>query len=71
MFDDLKSKSSLVAARGSGRGVEDTVEAVRHVDGHVGSSQLFESLGVQNQEECGFILEREEHEGKCDLICVN
>lgn len=36
------------------------VEAIRHVDGHVGSSQLFKRLGIQNQEECPFILKKSE-----------
>lgn len=36
---------------------ESTVEAVGHVDGHVGSSQLLKRLGIQHQEECAFILE--------------
>lgn len=34
------------------------MEAISHVNRHVGSSQLFECLGIQNQEECPFILER-------------
>lgn len=37
-------------------GAEGAMEAVGHVDGHVGSSQLLERLGVQHQEEGPVIL---------------
>lgn len=42
------------------RSAVSAVEAIRHVDGHVGSSQLFKRLGIQNQEECPFILKKSE-----------
>lgn len=32
------------------------MEAIRHVDRHVGSSQLLEALPIQNQEERSVVL---------------
>lgn len=40
------------------RGTVGTMEAISHVNRHVGSSQLFKRLAIQNQEECSFILEK-------------
>lgn len=40
---------------------ESAVKTVGHVDRHVGSSQLFKRLAIQNQEECSFILKEKKN----------
>lgn len=41
--------------------VKDSMETISHVHRHLGSAQLFKCLCIQNQEECSFILPREDN----------
>ena len=47
-----------IAETGLCRGIEGTVEAIRYVNRHVGSSQFLKCLGIQNEKESSFILLR-------------
>lgn len=53
-----KTGNDSVSAPALHSSAEGAMEAISHVDGHVGSSQLFKRLGIQEQEECPFILQR-------------
>lgn len=50
---------------------EGTMEAIGHVDGHVGSSQLFKCLGIQNQEERPFILQKRKISSSLDEFVLS
>lgn len=50
-----------VTGPGLSSSAESAVEAIGHVDRHVGSSQLFKRLAIQNQEECSFILKEKKN----------